>query len=235
MISRALFLSLLARVLIVRIEYRFESPDCTDISMMLSSMIVSFLLSSERARRGGVLRTACNACIKINSAYTILITWHAPFRASTSLCTREASQTRVWPRVRSPVKHRRWELRDSLDIRDSSLYWKEVSEQFSELLANVLRLIGRVLSSQGLRSERGRDINLATKKYCWINYYFIEIWREYFSTTFIHFKITCFLCLIIITNHEKIISALSMKLSLSHIFNFYILNFLTRCINLCDY
>lgn len=190
MISRALFLSFLARVLIVRIEYRFESPDCTDISMMLSSMIVSFLLSSERARRGGVLRTACNACIKINSAYTILITWHAPFRASTSLCTREASQTRVWPRVRSPVKHRRWELRDSLDIRDSSLYWKEVSEQFSELLANVLRLIGRVLSSQGLRSERGRDINLATKKYCWINYYFIEIWREYFSITFIHFKIT---------------------------------------------
>lgn len=93
MISCSLFIS--PRVLIVRIEYRFESPDCTDISMMLSSMIVSFLLSSERARRGGVLRTACNACIKINSAYTILITWHAPFRASTSLCTREASQTRV--------------------------------------------------------------------------------------------------------------------------------------------
>lgn len=117
MISRALFLFLLARVLIVRIEYRFKSPDCTDISLMLSSMIVSFLLSSERAHRGGVLRTACNACIKINSAYTILITWHTPFRASTSLCAWEASQTRVWPRVRSPVKHRRWELRDSLDTR----------------------------------------------------------------------------------------------------------------------
>jgi len=149
------------------------------------------------------------------------------------LCAREKLLRREWPCVRSPVKHRRWELKDSLDIRDSSLYWKEVSEQFSELLANVLRLIGRVLSSQGMRSER--DINLATKKYCWINCYFIEIWREYFSITFVHFKKTCFLCLIIITNHEKIISALSMKLSLSHIFNFYILNVLTRCINLCNY